>query len=213
MRHIRSKSATAFAMALWSSASEKGHRAATLSLARHLIRSGMYGRVPHLRGVEARYKQLVGGGKDADALTAEGELLFGQARYEGAATLLRRALRIGGQDFPWRAHCELCLGKAYAKMGRTEEAEEVLTRLADEGMVEADVELVNMLVRNGMQGKEAEQEAEQRMYTAACHGKSDMFTQLAEQELNKEDNGERTAEERRLWALEWSRLADQRAEY
>ncbi|KAG5916437.1 hypothetical protein E4U42_007666, partial [Claviceps africana] len=75
MRQIPSKSANAFAMALWSSASEKGHRPSTLSLVRHLIRSGAYGRVPLLRGVEARYRQLVAGGRDADALTAEGELL------------------------------------------------------------------------------------------------------------------------------------------
>ncbi|KAG5932743.1 hypothetical protein E4U53_001201 [Claviceps sorghi] len=205
MRQIPSKSANSFAMALWSSASEKGHRASTLSLARHLIRSGGYGRVPQLRGVEARYRQLVAGGRDADALTAEGELLFGQARYEGAATLLKRALRIGG-DFAWRPHCELSLAKTYARMGRDDEAKGMLERLADEGMVEADVELVDLL------GADGREEAQQRMYTAACHGRRDMFARLSEEELKKDD-GQRTADERRLWAMEWSRLADQRVEY
>ncbi|KAG6006130.1 hypothetical protein E4U21_007366 [Claviceps maximensis] len=218
MRQIRSKSANAFAMALWSSASESGHRPSTLSLARHVIRSGVYGRVPQLRGVESRHKQLVSNGRDANALTAEGELLFEQARYDGAATLLRRALRIGAEgegrtDFEWRPHCELCLGKTYVKLGRVEEAKEVFERLADEGMVEADVELVDLLGKDG--GLEAGKEAEQRMYTAACHGRGDMFARLAEKELKKEEDGDggKTAEERRLWAMEWSRLADQRVEY
>ncbi|KAG5920883.1 hypothetical protein E4U42_006035, partial [Claviceps africana] len=132
-------------------------------------------------------------------------LLFGQARYEGAATLLERALRVGG-DFAWRPHCELCLGRTYARMGRVDEAKGLLGRLADEGMVEADAELVDLL------GAEGREETEQRMYTAACHGRRDMFARLAERELEKTD-GQRTAEDRRLWAMEWSRLADQRVEY
>ncbi|GAB0132651.1 hypothetical protein EsDP_00001080 [Epichloe bromicola] len=200
MRQIRSSSADAFATALWSSASEMGHRPATLSLARQLIRSGAYSRIPQLRRVEARFKQLLGSGRDADALTAEGELLLEQGRYDGAATLLRRALHIGG-DFEWRPYCELCLGKVYAKTGREDDAREMFARLADAGMVEADVELVDLLRRSDSE------ESEQRMYTAACNGRSDMFTRLSEAELEKE-NGER-----RLWAMEWSRLADQRVEY
>ncbi|KAG6018022.1 hypothetical protein E4U41_004079 [Claviceps citrina] len=206
MRQIRSKPADAFAMAIWASASEMGHRPATLSLARQLIRSGAYGRVPQLRAVEARYRQLVGVARDADALTAEGELLYEQGRYDGAATLLRRALQIGGRGFEWRPHCELCLGKTYAKTGRVQEAREVFVRLADEGMVEADVELVHLLTREGFEG------AEQSMYTAACNGRRDMFARLCEEELNKAC-GQRTDDQRRLWAMEWSRLADQRAAY
>ncbi|KAG5984781.1 hypothetical protein E4U55_003293 [Claviceps digitariae] len=238
MRQIPSKSASKFAMALWSSASAEGYKPSTLSLARHLIRSKAYGRMPQLRGVEARYKQLVSTGKDANALTAEGELLFEQARYDVAAAVLKRALRIGGEDFEWRPHCELCLGKMYAKMGRVEEAKETFERLANQGMVEADVELVNLFDRicsrddddededdddDEDEDEEEEEEddeddeeaavAEQRMYTAACHGKTDMFTRLAERELKRGNAGERTAEENKLWAMEWSRLADQQVAY
>jgi hypothetical protein len=50
-------------------------------------------------------------------------------------------------------------------------------------------------------------EARQRMYTAACNGRRDMFTRLSEMEL------ETAGKESRLKAMEWSRLADARVEY
>ncbi|KAK2592169.1 hypothetical protein QQS21_010129 [Conoideocrella luteorostrata] len=205
MRQISSKSADAFATALWSSASEMGYRPSTLSLARQLIRSGAYSRIPQLRKVEARFKQLVAGGKDADALTAEGELLFEQGKHDAAVAMLRRALA-NKADFEWRPHCELCLGKALMRLGKADEARGLLERLADEGMVEADAELAE-LARKGGLGVE---ELEQRLYTGGCNGRRDMFTRLSELALEK---GSKKDGEGRLWALEWAKLADSRVEY
>ncbi|KIE02972.1 Tetratricopeptide-like helical, partial [Metarhizium majus ARSEF 297] len=201
------RSADAFATALWSTASEMGYRPSTLSLARQLVRSGAYGRVPQLRRVEARFKGLVSSGKDADALTAEGELLLQQGRLDAAAAVLTKALRLSPR-FEWRPYCRLCLGRAYLKMGKVDDARGLFEKLAQEGVVEADMELAEML-----RGSDAD-EARQRMYTAACNGRRDMFTRLSEMELELEAvGGEKDGEERRLWAMEWSKLADGRVEY
>ena len=202
MRQIHGpRSADAFATALWASASEMGFRPATLSLARQLVRSGAYGRTPQLRRVEARFKALVSAGKDPDALTLEGELLFGQDRLDVTAATLKRALKLS-EAFEWRPYCELCLGKVYLKMGKVDEARQMLERLADEGLVEADIEL----------GQMPGPEGEQRIYTAACNGRRDMFTRLSELELDKGSH-ERSDRERRLWAMEWSKLADSRVKH
>ncbi|KAH0596268.1 hypothetical protein MHUMG1_06129 [Metarhizium humberi] len=165
MRQITGpRSADAFATALWSTASEMGHRPSTLSLARQLVRSGAYGRVPQLRRVEARFKGLVSSGKDADALTAEGELLLEQGRPDAAAAVLTKALELSPR-FEWRQYCRLCLGRAYLKMGKVDDAQGLFEKLAQEGLVEADMELAEML-----RGSDAD-EARQRMYTAACNGR------------------------------------------
>ncbi|KAF5134400.1 hypothetical protein E5D57_005034 [Metarhizium anisopliae] len=208
MRQITGpRSADAFATALWSTASEMGYRPSTLSLARQLVRSGAYGRVPQLRRVEARFKGLVSSGKDADALTAEGELLLEQGRLDAAAAVLTKALKLSPR-FEWRPYCRLCLGRAYLKMGKVDDTRGLLEKLAQEGLVEADMELAEML-----RGSDAD-EARQRMYTAACNGRRDMFTRLSEMELELEAvGGEKDGEERRLWAMEWSKLADGRVEY
>lgn len=204
---IGPRSADAFATALWSTASEMGYRPSTLSLARQLVRSGAYGRVPQLRRVEARFKGLVSSGKDADALTAEGELLLEQGRLDAAAAVLTKALKLSPR-FEWRPYCRLCLGRAYLKMGKVDDARGLFEKLAQEGLVEADMELAEML-----RGSDAD-EARQRMYTAACNGRRDMFTRLSEMELELEAvGGEKDGEERRLWAMEWSKLADGRVEY
>ncbi|KAL3964494.1 hypothetical protein ACCO45_001498 [Purpureocillium lilacinum] len=209
MRQIRGpRSADALATSLWASASALGHRAATLSLARQLIRSGSFGRMPALRPVEERFRRLVDGkaaGADADALTAQGELLFEQGRFEPAVATLRRALQVGGAlGFEWRPHCELCLGKALLKLGRRDEATEVLEALAAAGLPEADVELGQMLRGTDRKG------AEQHLYAAACNGRQDIFSHLSEMALEQEGS---SPEDRRRWAMEWSRLADPRAEY
>lgn len=208
MRQMQSKTADAFATALWSSASEMGHRPSTLSLARQLIRSGAYTRIPQLRKVEARFEELVSSGKDADALTAAGELLFEQGRFDAAVATTRRALQLS-ERFEWRPYCELCLGKAYVKTGKGDEARRIFDRLAEDGLVEADVELADLLKRR------ESGEVAQRLYAAACNGRRDMFARLSEMEL---DGGampadQRSTEERRLWAMEWLRLADTRAAY
>lgn len=188
------------ATALWSSASEMGHRPSTLSLARQLIRSGAHGRIPQLRKVEARFKGLVSSGKDPNALTAQGELLVEQGRLDAAVAALQRALKLGG-EFEWRPYCELCLGRAYWKLGKADEARTLFEKLAEQGVVEADIDLAEMLRSSDVD------EARQRMYTAACNGRRDMFTRLSEMEL------ETAGKESRLKAMEWSRLADARVEY
>ncbi|KAJ6446432.1 tetratricopeptide repeat protein [Purpureocillium lavendulum] len=207
MRQVRGpRSADALATALWASASALGHRAATLSLARQLIRSGSFGRLPPLRPVEDRFRRLVdapAAPPDADALTAQGELLFELGRFEAAVSTLRRALQVGAAGFEWRPHCELCLGKALLKLGRRDEATTVLEALAEAGLSEADMELGQML-----RGTDRER-AEQHLYAAACNGRRDLFSHLSEMALEQEGS----AEDRRRWAMEWSRLADSRAEY
>ncbi|EFY90189.1 hypothetical protein MAC_03704 [Metarhizium acridum CQMa 102] len=208
MRQITGpRSADAFATALWSTASEMGYRPSTLSLARQLVRSGAYGRVPQLRRVEARFKGLVSSGKDADALTAEGELLLEQGRLDAAAAALKKALKLS-QGFEWRPYCQLCLARTYLQMGKFDDARGLFEELAEEGVVEADMELAEML-----KGSDVD-EARQRMYTAACNGRRDMFTRLSEMELELETvGGEEDGAERKLWATEWSKLADGRVEY
>ena len=212
MRQIRdSRSADAFATAMWASASEFGYRPSTVSLARQLIRSGAYGRMPQLRKVEARFKHFVSTGKDADALTAQGELLFEQGRFDVAVASLQRALKVGSASFEWKPYCELCLGKALLKLGRRDEARDVLEALSEGGLVEADVELANML-----RATDADK-AEQHMYAAACNGRPDMFSHLSEMVLegaasaHGDDGG--SSQDRRRWAMEWSRLADVRIEH
>ncbi|KAL6891282.1 hypothetical protein HDV57DRAFT_513714 [Trichoderma longibrachiatum] len=210
MRLIRGpRSADAFATALWASASEAGYRPSTLSLARHLVRSGAYGRVPQLRRVEARFKQLVSTARDADALTVEGELQYEQGNYEAAVRALQRALQVAG-DFEWKPYCELCMGKALAKLDRHDEAKAILEALSEAGLVEADVELGNLL---RVSDRDA---AERHLFAAASKGRADMFSVLSEIALDKAaESGEDKAsrEEALRWAKEWSRLGDPRAEY
>ncbi|PNY29893.1 Uncharacterized protein TCAP_00188 [Tolypocladium capitatum] len=211
MRQIRGpRSADAFATAMWASASELGYRPSTLSLARQLIRSRAYGRTPQLRKVEARFKQLVSTSKDPDAMTAEGELLFEQGRFDVAVATLQRALRAGSASFEWKPYCELCLGKALLKLGRRREARTVLEALSEAGLVEADIELGDML--RASDGAKAEQ----HMYAAACSGRLDMFSHLSEIALEGAASAPgdgRSTEDGRRWAMEWSRLADIRAEH
>ncbi|KAK5990188.1 hypothetical protein PT974_08454 [Cladobotryum mycophilum] len=210
MRQVHGpRSADAFATALWASASEAGYRPSTLSLARQLIRSGAFGRVPQLRKVEARFKQLVSMAKDPDALTAEGELLFEQGNYDGAVRVLQRALQVGATDFEWKPYCQLCLGKAYLQIQKRDEAREILESLSESGLVEADIELSKML-----RGLDRDT-AEKHIYSAACNGRADMFSHLAEIAVERaaDTSDKKSKEESLRWAREWSKLADLRVEY
>ncbi|ODA79653.1 hypothetical protein RJ55_05247 [Drechmeria coniospora] len=206
MRQIHgSRSADAFAMAMWASASELGHRPATLSLARQLIRSGAFGRMPQLRKVEARFKQMVSTGKDPDALTAEGELLFEQGSFDAAVTTLRRALRLATGSFEWKAYCRLCLGKSLLKLGKREEALKVFEALSESGFAEAHME-IGMMLRS-----EDRDKATRHLYAAACGGRQHLFSHLSEMALEEADG--RSPEDSQRWAVEWSRLADPRVDY
>lgn len=211
MRQIRGpRSVDAFSTALWASASDAGYRPSILSLARHLVRSGAYGRVPQLRKVEARFKQLVSTARDADALTVEGELQYEQGNYEAAIRALRRALQVGTPDFEWKHNCQLCMGKSLVKTNKHEEARVLLESLSGIGFVEADVELGKLL---RVSDKDA---AERHLFTAASNGRGDMFSLLSEIALEKaaDSKDDKASKEEFLrWAKEWSKLADPRTEY
>ncbi|KAM6477903.1 hypothetical protein HDV62DRAFT_198875 [Trichoderma sp. SZMC 28011] len=211
MRQIRGpRSADAFATALWASASEAGYRPSILSLARHLARSGAYGRVAQLRKVEARFKQLVSTARDPDALTVEGELQYEQGNYEAAIRALQRALQVGAAGFEWKPYCQLCMGKAFVKTSRHDEARAIFESLSEIGLIEADIELGKLL---RVSDRDA---AERHLFTAASNGRADMFSLLSEIALEKaaESGDDKTSkEEAQRWAKEWSKLADPRTEY
>ncbi|KAM5351472.1 hypothetical protein ACJ41O_004195 [Fusarium nematophilum] len=195
---------------MWASASEMGYRPSTLSLSRDLVRSHAWGRKSQLRRVETRFKQLVSEGRDGDALTVEGEMLYELGKYGAAAKMLERALRLeDSSGFEWKPHCRLCLGRSYLKLGRTAEAREVLEAMEGSGSAEADVELARML-RTGEPDK-----AEQHLYVAAVNGHMDMFRQLSEMEFEKgASSADRESKKKHhLWAMEWSRLADPREKF
>lgn len=222
LRHARGaapRTADALATAAWAAASARGHRAATLSLARQLIGAGALGRAPALRPVEARFRRLVAAA-DADALAADGERLLALGRPHDAAATLRHALRVGGARFEWRALCELALGRALRALGDADAAARLLGPLADAGLADAEAELGQVLrgrdaeLGQVLKGRDADA-ARQHLYAAACAGRRDMFAHLSEMALEGDGSaeGDGSVEERRRWAAEWSRLADARAEY
>ncbi|KAG6087556.1 hypothetical protein E4U30_006362 [Claviceps sp. LM220 group G6] len=192
-----------FSMALWASASAKGLRPATLTLAKYLVHTEMYGKLVGLSASEARFKSLVASGHDADAMAVEGHLLYQQKRYEAAKTVLERALEIGGHP-DWRNYCELRLGKTYTALDKDNDARRVLEKLADLGMADAEAPLAELYLKRRWEGWEL------RTYRAANLGKNKLFTQLSEEEMKKHEDGERTNEERLLWSIEWSRLSEDR---
>ncbi|KAG5935327.1 hypothetical protein E4U60_003244 [Claviceps pazoutovae] len=189
-----------FSAALWASASAKGLRPATLSLAKYLAHFGMYGKVAGLNASEARFKRLVASGNDADAMAVEGHLLHQQKRYEAAKTVLERALEIG--DLNWRHYCELRLGKTYAALNKDNDARRILEKLADMGSLDAELPLAELYLKRRWEGWEL------RTYRAANRIAPKLFTHLSEWEMKKHEDGERTSEERLLWSIEWSRLSE-----
>ncbi|KAF4975854.1 hypothetical protein FZEAL_7410 [Fusarium zealandicum] len=203
----RTQSSVSFAIAMWASASEMGYRSATISLAGELVRTGAWGRKSHLRSVESSFKKLVSEGKDSNALTVEGELLYHQERYDAAVKMLERALRLNNTDFEWKHLCQLCLGRSYLKLGKADEARGPLEA---SGYTDADAELGQML-----RTTEPER-AEVHMYMSALTGlRLDMFRQLAELEFEKEANAanKEAKKDHYLWAMEWSRLANPKEQF
>ncbi|KAG5944303.1 hypothetical protein E4U59_007365 [Claviceps monticola] len=190
-----------FSPALWASASAKGLRPATLSLAKSLVHFEMYGKVAGLNASEARFKRLVASGNDADAMAVEGHLLHQQKRYEAAKTVLERALKIG-EHFIWRNYCELSLGKTYAALNKDNDARRILEKLADMGLPDAEPPLAELYLKRRWEGWEL------RTYRAANRFAPKLFTHLSEWEMNKHEDGERTSEERLLWSIEWSKLSE-----
>ena len=203
---LASKQSQLFAGALWTAASNMGYRPSTISLARELIGSGVWGKASQYRNIETRFKQIVQEGKDRDALTAEGERLYRLGMYDAAVKMLQRALSPEGTEFEWKYHCQLCLGRSYLKLGKTAEAKEVLERIEGAGSGEAAVELAQMF-RSSDPDK-----MEQYLYTAGINGRLEMFRQLSEIEFEKEarETDKEAKKVHNLWAMEWSRLADER---
>lgn len=211
MRQIPKLSADGFAVGMWSSASAAGYRLSTLSLIRHIIKARAYGRGARFAKVEKRFKSLVATAKDADALTAEGELLYGQGNYEAALRVLQRALQVGKDDesFEWRAFCELCLGQVYVKLKRYQEAKDIFKSLSESGVPEADIELGQMLRPTDRET------AARHLFAVACAGRPDIFAQLSEMSLEQaaETKDETAVREFRRWSDEWSRLANTSAAF
>ncbi|KAF7548137.1 hypothetical protein G7046_g8780 [Stylonectria norvegica] len=210
LRYIpQSGNVQALCLGLWSSASEMGYQPSTLSLARFLITGGVWGKISHLTKVEARFRNIVKAGKDPNALTAEGELLFAQGNYDAAIKLLERTRTLPSAAFEWKPYCLLCLGKAYAKTQRHAEAKEALTAALEAGCFEARAELGQLLRSSDVE------KAEQYLYTAALHGKPELFRNLSEMAFESEANAtdDDTRKNHQLWAMEWSRLADQKEPY
>ncbi|KAL6356285.1 hypothetical protein LRP88_09879 [Fusarium phalaenopsidis] len=183
-----------------------GYRPSTISLARELIGGGFWGKASQYRNVESRFKQIVQEGKDRNALTAEGERLYRLGMYEAAVKVLQRALGPEGSEFEWKHHCQLCLARSYLKLGRAAEAKEFLEGIEGAGSGEAAVELAQLL-RTSDPDK-----MEQYLYTAGINGRLEMFRQLSEIEFEKEarETDKAPKKEHNLWAMEWSRLADER---
>ncbi len=211
MRQIPKLAADGFTVGMWSSASAAGYRLSTLSLIRHIIKAKAYERGSRFANVEKRFKALVSTAKDADALTAEGELLYGQGNYEAALRALQRAMLVGKDDegFEWRAFCELCLGQVYVKLKRYQEAKDIFKSLSESGLPEADIELGQML-------RPTDREAAARhLFAVACAGRPDIFAQLSEMSLEQatETKDETAVKEYRRWSDEWSRLANTSAAF
>lgn len=205
MRHIAEpRSAMAFVVAMWASASDMGYLPATISLAREISRGGAWGMNPQLKRVETRFKQLVSEGRDPNALTVEGELLYKLGKYDAAVTMLKRALLVGGEDFEWESSCRLQLGRAYVKLQRHVEAREAFEAVANMGSAGADADL-GQLLRSSDQEK-----AEGYFYSAGIHGQPDMLRHLSEIAFEKiaTATDEHAAKDHQLWAMEWARLAD-----
>ncbi|KAF4452459.1 Tetratricopeptide-like helical [Fusarium albosuccineum] len=192
------------AVAMWTSASEMGYKPSTISLARDVFRAGAWGRKAQLRKLETRFRQIVSEGKDGDALTVDGEMLYEQGQHGTAAKVLERALALDDPSFEWEHHCQLCLGKSYLKLGKPAEAKKVLEDMGDNCSPEGHAELADLLRTSDPE------KSKQHRYLAAINGKLDMFRYLAETAFEDEaratDAGSR--KDHHLWAMEWSRLAD-----
>ncbi|KAM4054682.1 tetratricopeptide repeat domain-containing protein [Hirsutella rhossiliensis] len=211
MRHNPGTRGAVWSMVMWASASELGYVPSTISLARNLIMSDLYLAIAQMGKAEARFRQLVARGKDPNALMVEGQWLFKQGRFEAAVAMLQRALKAGSSGFEWKWTCLLWLGRAFLKLGRTEKATEVFEPLAEFGYVDANVELAKLLRTTDPD------RAQQHMYIAGCRGSTEMFTFLSEMALEAalatQATDTRSSKESRRWAVEWSRLANWRADY
>lgn len=173
------------------------------------IRFGRWGENPGSKKIETRFKQIVLEGNDSNALTADGELLYEQGKYEAAVKTLRQALRLDSPNFQWKAYCYMCLGKSLAKLGKRPEAIQAMETAIESGSFEADGELGELLRASDPD------RAEQLLFNAATNGMPEMYSHLSE--LAMERQGAAVDDESRKeyghWAMEWSRLADPRAPF
>ena len=193
---------------MWASASYMGLEIATVTLARELFLSGQYGVWARFSRTEKRFKEIVAKGKDPNALTVQGEMFFAQKQYSKAVQVLQQALRLNAPSFQWQLICQLCLARTYAELGRMKEAKATFEELHEAGLPDATMQL-GLMVRSSDLDR-----AHGLLYEAACKGRPSLFTHLAEIELERASNaGDAEArDEHKLWAMEWSRLADKRME-
>jgi tetratricopeptide (TPR) repeat protein len=194
-------------MAMWAAASELNFTPATLSLISHLMSADMYGKSPYFAPAEARFKTIVRGGRDPNALTLEAQLLWDQRQYGGATKVFERALRLGesgatgDEGFPWKPRALAGLGMAHRKLGNNEKALECCREASRLGLPDADIYI-------GMLSTDAS-ESQQHLFWAGCRNK-DHFKYLAQLAMEKSEaaTDAEAKKEHLRWAAEWTNLAD-----
>ncbi|RGP69303.1 hypothetical protein FSPOR_4795 [Fusarium sporotrichioides] len=191
---------------LFASASATNYNPSTITLARFLFRTDYWGFEPQFKHVENRFMKLVYEGKDCNALAVYGEHLFMSRKYAAAVPILNQAISVDDGIFEWKNTCMLCLAKSYARLGKVKAAEDVLEDLGDP---DAWVELGPLLDRGGSEDKR------QWLLREGFRGRMEAYRELAEIDFEKASKETDKAEKREhnLWAMEWSRLADPKAEY
>ncbi|PFH57936.1 hypothetical protein XA68_14361 [Ophiocordyceps unilateralis] len=198
---------TGLSVPLWACASNMGFVPSTISLAMQLVRGGTFGKHKAFQMIEARFKKLVIEGKDPNAMTVDGQLLFTQTRFTLAAAMLAKALRVGSSDFELKPSCQLYLAKTYLKLGRDVVAMDLFDQLAKIGVTEAHAELGRWLMTTDPN------RARQHLYEAA-RGQPELYKDLFTISMKEAASASGKRNEDLLrWALEWWRLADRRVEF
>lgn len=192
---------------LWIASAQQGHRAATIAVARQLVRGGAWGTRPAIRAVESAFRAVAAEARDSNALTVYAEMLVRAGSHEQAVRAARRALEVGGGnggfEFEWEDECRVTLAKALVQLGRRDEARSLLEELVGEGVPEAHEHLAVLLLESGETDV-----AEQHLLQAGCFGRPGMFQQLAELAVDKQGSAASEAEamDHQRWAMEWTRL-------
>lgn len=180
------------------------------TLVSYLRISGGLGKIPQLTDIENRFKAQVRKGTDPLVLAVQGDILHSQGKYAEAERILRDVLEkhdasgLGG----WEPNCRLTLGRALAAQDKTEEGLAILQELSDDGYVQADMHLGQLLI------KIDEDEALKYLFKAACMGTLPAYVDMAiihaKRAARAKDQAE--AAENKRWESEFLRLADPKSQ-
>lgn len=196
-------------LSLWSVAGNWGFAPSTCSAVSYLVRINLYRKLEVFQPLEKRFRALVASGCDPITMAIQGEVLFAEKSYTAAENGLRTVLRDPGSLGNWEPKARLALGKTLARRGKTHEALAILSKLSQDGYIEADEPLGEVLRNTNPD------EALRQLYQAGCAGTLSSFNLMAAIELTKATEAKTSsdAEHHRKWAQELTRLADKRAEY